>query len=102
VEGEPTEEELQLVGEREIDGFYRPVGCPQCLGNGYTGRIGLFECFWVDEAIRRQISSQASETEIIASAREKHRSMFADGLQKVSQGLTTLAEVVRVTRGEID
>ena len=102
VESEPTAEELQLVGERELGGFYRPAGCPQCLGNGYTGRIGLFECFWVDDAIRRQVSDHASETEIIASAREKHRSMFADGLQKVSQGLTTLAEVLRVTRGEID
>ena len=102
VPGEPSAEELQLLGDRKLTGFYEPVGCPQCLGNGYTGRIGLFECFWVDNAVRRQISSQASEADIVATAREKHRSMFADGLRKVDQGLTTLAEVIRVTRGETD
>ena len=99
---EPTAEELQVLGDQQLEGFYQPVGCPQCLGNGYSGRIGLFECFWVDTEVRRQITSNASESEIVAATREKHRTMFADGLRKVSLGLTTLSEVVRVTRGETD
>jgi len=98
---EPTAEELQLLGGQPLEGFYRPVGCPQCLGNGYSGRIGLFECFWVDDAVRRKISSQATESEVVEAAQENHRSMFSDGLRKVNLGLTTLSEVVRVTRGEV-
>ena len=98
---EPTAKELQVLGDQQLEGFYRPVGCPQCLGKGYAGRIGLFECFWVDDAIRRSISSQASENEIVDAAKGNHRSMLSDGLRKVGLGLTTLSEVVRVTRGEV-
>ena len=98
---EPTADELQLLGDQQLEGFYRPVGCPQCLGNGFSGRIGLFECFWVDDAVRRSINSQASESEIVDAAKGNHRSMLSDGLRKVGLGLTTLSEVVRVTRGEV-
>jgi type IV pilus assembly protein PilB len=98
---EPTAKELQVLGDQQLEGFYRPVGCPQCLGKGYAGRIGLFECFWVDDAVRRSISSQASESEIVDAAKGNHRSMLSDGLRKVGLGLTTLSEVVRVTRGEV-
>ena len=98
---EPTAEELQLLEGADVEAFYRPVGCPQCLGNGYAGRIGLFECFWIDDGVRRQISNRATEADIVAAAGREHRSMFRDGLRKVSLGLTTLSEVVRVTRGEV-
>lgn len=98
---EPTAEELQLLEGADVEAFYRPVGCPQCLGNGYAGRIGLFECFWIDDGVRRQISNRTTEADIVAAAGREHRSMFRDGLRKVSLGLTTLSEVVRVTRGEV-
>ncbi len=98
---EPTAEERQLLEGADVEAFYRPVGCPQCLGNGYAGRIGLFECFWIDDGVRRQISNRATEADIVAAAEREHRSMFYDGLRKVGLGLTTLSEVVRVTRGEV-
>jgi len=77
---------------------YEPGGCSRCRGSGYRGRIGLFEVMLVSEEIRSLVVRQApaSEIERVAIA-QGMRTLREDGLLKVRQGLTSLAEVARVT-----
>ncbi len=77
---------------------YEPVGCSRCRGSGYRGRVGLFEVMLVTEEIRSLIVRQASAADVnqIAVA-QGMRTLREDGLLKVRQGLTSLAEVARVT-----
>ena len=77
--------------------FKEPVGCDLCMNSGYLGRIAVYELFDVDERIRQQIIEQTSETDIIEQIRKQGvRSMTHDGLLKVWQGTTTMAEVMSV------
>ena len=94
-----TEQQLQIVGEHDINKVFSARGCPQCLGTGYSGRLGLFECFWTNDETRRLISNNAPEDEISTAGRQQHRTMLQDGLEKVGQQLTSLSEVIRVTLG---
>jgi type IV pilus assembly protein PilB len=80
--------------------LYEPAGCIRCGNSGYRGRVGLYEVMPVSETIRMQLLGGASVDEIAATARtEGMRDMRDDGLYKVRLGLTTLAEVGRVTAG---
>jgi type IV pilus assembly protein PilB len=77
---------------------YEPVGCVRCGGMGYRGRIGLFEVMLFSEEIRRLTLERASADQIAAAAvREGMRRLREDGLDKVKSGLTSMAEVARVT-----
>jgi general secretion pathway protein E len=76
----------------------RGGGCANCRGTGFQGRLGLFELLIVDDAIRRDIGRRASAAEIRASAiAAGMRPLREDGLAKVSAGLTTPEEVIRIT-----
>jgi type IV pilus assembly protein PilB len=78
--------------------LFEPVGCIRCSNSGYQGRLGLYEVMPMDEEIRALILERRGVTEISASAiAAGMRTMRQDGLDKVKQGLTTLAEVARVT-----
>jgi type IV pilus assembly protein PilB len=78
--------------------LFEPVGCIRCGGSGYRGRIGLFEVLPMSEAIRELVLERASLAEIESVAiAEGMRMMREDGIQKVREGITTLAEVARVT-----
>ena len=78
--------------------YYKGKGCNFCLGSGYLGRIGIYEILIIDRDIRRLITNRASEDEIIKTAREKGmKTLLEDGLLKVTQGITTLDEILRVT-----
>jgi general secretion pathway protein E len=75
------------------------VGCPECSHTGYKGRTGVYELMVVDEAVQGLIHSRASEGQIVAAARERGlRSMRDDGERLVASGITSMEEVVRVTR----
>lgn len=78
-------------------------GCSHCSESGYSGRVGLYELLPVSEPLSRGISQGIDQSELknIAMA-EGFRSMFIDGLSKMKTGETTLAEVVRVSRGSDD
>jgi type IV pilus assembly protein PilB len=91
-------EELEEIGVADGEGeIYEPVGCVTCNGTGYSGRIGLYEVLVLNEEIRSQILAKASSGEIeeAAVAAGMHR-LRDDGLEKVRQGITSLAEVLRV------
>lgn len=94
----PDEAEQRIMGA-PITQLYRPVGCDACNHNGYKGRGGLYELLLVDDEIRRLIHDQASESLIREHVTQNGmRSMRTEGLRRVAQGLTTIEEVVRVTR----
>jgi len=79
--------------------FYRPGGCEQCSGNGYHGRIGIFEVLEVDEEIGKLVSQKATSEEIENKAREKRMiTMTEDGFGKAMQGITSIEEILRVTK----
>lgn len=77
--------------------LYRPVGCQQCNGTGYAGRIAIFELLMVDAEIAGLILARA-DTRVIAdtAAKKAMRSLLNDGLMRASQGLTSVEEVLRV------
>jgi type IV pilus assembly protein PilB len=77
---------------------YEPGGCVRCGAMGYRGRIGLYEVMLMSEAIRDLTLQRASADQITAVAvREGMRKLRDDGLDKVKAGLTSMAEVARVT-----
>ena len=83
--------------------MYVGKGCDHCSGTGYSGRIGIYELLDMSDAICRGISrGMDQETLIETAAGEGFRPMFHDGLDKVRNGITTLSEVVRVSRGAGD
>ncbi|HEU5298980.1 MAG TPA: ATPase, T2SS/T4P/T4SS family [bacterium] len=81
--------------------FHQAVGCPQCRHTGYLGRTGIFEVLVVTDAVRNLVLARASAADLSDAARaEGMVSMRADGLLKAMRGLTTVEEVLRVTRVE--
>jgi type IV pilus assembly protein PilB len=76
---------------------YEPVGCGRCGGSGYKGRVGLYEVLVVSDEIRELTIARASADEIHGMAvAQGMRPLRDDGLSKVKQGLTSIAEVARV------
>jgi type IV pilus assembly protein PilB len=77
---------------------YEPVGCGRCGGSGYKGRMGLYEVMAVTDEIRSLAIERASSDRIAdVAARNGMRSLRDDGLEKVRQGRTSMAEIARVT-----
>lgn len=74
------------------------VGCPACRQTGYRGRLGIFELLMVDDVVRRQIQARATASEINAAVRAAGmHTLRDDGIAKVSAGLTSREDVLRVT-----
>jgi general secretion pathway protein E len=79
--------------------LHRPRGCDACRGTGYTGRIAVMEFLVISDTIRRLVLRHAESGEIHrAGAAEGLHSMYEDGLTKALLGITSLEEVLRVTR----
>jgi type IV pilus assembly protein PilB len=89
--------ELQALGVEQGAEIYEPVGCVTCNATGFAGRIGLYEVLIVNDDVRSMMIGKASSSEIEAAAVAvgMHR-LRDDGLEKVRQGTTSLAEVLRV------
>lgn len=88
---------LNLNLTEELAAF-EPVGCSHCHNTGYRGRVAIFELMLVNDDLRELIAQRAS----LASLRQEAmrlglRPLRFDGLDKVRQGLTSVAEVLRVT-----
>jgi general secretion pathway protein E len=76
-------------------------GCPQCKGTGYLGRTSIHELFVMDEAAHQAILSGADATTLNAVVRRSGMlSLYEDGLRKVASGVTSLAELLRVTQDQ--
>ncbi|HAI73807.1 MAG TPA: hypothetical protein DCS28_03025 [Candidatus Moranbacteria bacterium] len=78
--------------------LYKAKGCEQCM-EGYHGRNGIFEVLEIDEEIRQMISQRASAHDLETKARERGMlTMVEDGFVKCIQGITTVEEILRVTK----
>jgi type IV pilus assembly protein PilB len=77
---------------------YEPAGCSRCNQSGYKGRVGLYSVMSMTERIKEMTVALAPEAEIAVVAREEGMcTLREDGLAKVRAGMTSLAEVLRVT-----
>jgi len=78
--------------------FFEPGGCERCGGSGYRGRVGVYEVFTVTGDMERLILGGASAAELRrAATAEGMGSLRQSALRRLSQGLTSAAEVLRVT-----
>jgi len=78
--------------------LYRPVGCEQCGGTGFRGRLAILEFLVMSDEVRRLVMSHAQARQIEEVAlREGMHTMYDDGIRKALMGLTTVEEVLRVT-----
>ncbi|HEY1358756.1 MAG TPA: ATPase, T2SS/T4P/T4SS family [Thermoleophilaceae bacterium] len=77
---------------------YAPVGCGRCGGSGYKGRTGLYEVMPLTDEIRKLTIERSSADEMRGVALDQGmRSLRDDGFEKVKNGITSMAEVARVT-----
>jgi type IV pilus assembly protein PilB len=88
------------VGRDEIGSFscFHGVGCPQCNGTGYRGRIALYEVMPMSEELRDLVLNGASASEVKRCAVNLGmKTLRQSGIGKLKEGVTTVGEVVRVT-----
>lgn len=97
---------LEMLGEyvpeqgslHEIN-FYRGAGCVKCGDSGYKGRMGIYEVFEMTEAASKAILHQSSKTELLEIAvKDGMITMVQDGFVKAKRGITTIEEILRVTK----
>jgi type IV pilus assembly protein PilB len=86
----------------DVEG-YEPVGCKHCGGLGYRGRTGIYEVMTISPEIRALALERRSADEILEMAvlQGMHR-LKDDGLDKVKQGRTSIAEIARVVNAGTD
>jgi len=94
-------DELGISNKEETRQFARGKGCKHCRGSGYKGRTGIYELMKVDQAIKKLIIDRASGLSIgQAAVRAGMRTLRSDGIAKAMAGVTSLEEVLRVTKSE--
>jgi type IV pilus assembly protein PilB len=99
----PSEEELATAhipeelrkGDVEL---YHPTGCGRCRQTGYRGRIGVFQLLTMNEELSTLAARKATREELERAAMsEGMTTLWADGIEKVLEGLTSLEELARVS-----
>jgi type IV pilus assembly protein PilB len=103
--GELSEYEMQALGLNSAQVAratpMRAVGCENCRGRGFRGRLGLFEIFVADDEIRQMINRNATTIQLRHRCRELGmRTLREDGVRKVLAGMTTADEVISTTMGD--
>ena len=86
----------------ETDGWlYQPKGCESCRGTGYRGRMGIYEMLVANDEIRELANQGAASIEIKkAAVRSGMSTLRVDGWLKAIDGITTIQEVLRVTKAD--
>jgi type IV pilus assembly protein PilB len=99
----PSEAALEAAGitpEMAVGAtFFKGRGCGNCQGNGFRGRLGIYELMMMSPKIR-ELAFNAAPTEQIrrAAIGEGMRTLYWDGIDKVLRGVTTLEEVMRTAK----
>jgi general secretion pathway protein E len=96
----PSEAELTLIEHLETPAkLYCPKGCSVCSNSGYRGRTGIYELLTVDDGLRHLIHDHVAEQDLRQYALlHGMRGLRQDGLRLVITGVTSLEELLRVTR----
>ena len=99
---QPTANEKRALRmtEDDVRMLWQANGCPDCNGTGYRGRTGIHELFSVDDDVRRMIHEGAGEQSLEDIVRDSNPGIQQDGFSKVLAGVTSIEEVLRVTREE--
>ena len=103
----PTDEEWTKLGLRETstkkpDWVYKAVGCSKCFKTGYLSRTGIYELMVMDDEFRHLVLKNVDANSIKRAAVAKGMlTLREDGADKISQGLTTIEEVMRVTQEDV-
>jgi len=103
VEEEATPLERRLLRLPAGAKLRHPRGCRECSRSGYRGRIGVFEWLAMDEALREVLFRSADPSAFRRRAADQERwvPLVEDATEKVLAGLTTVQEMLRVTRVEV-
>jgi general secretion pathway protein E len=93
-----TDPRYGMLGFKAGETVHEPKGCDRCGGTGYRGRSGVFECLEMTENVRGLIGSHTGSGEIEeAAVRNGMTTMIEDAVTKCRAGVTSAAEVLRVT-----
>jgi general secretion pathway protein E len=85
--------------KQDAQGRWHPVGCAQCNHSGYKGRTGIYELMVADDAIRTLVHNRAAESKLFVQAEKAGmRTMRVDGQRLIDAGITSVEEVLSVTR----
>ncbi len=92
------EDIVKFARKYGIEKLWVGSGCDYCRFTGHKGRIGIYELFFVDTEIAQMIADGATDIELKKFAVEKKgmRTLFADALEKVKAGITSIYEMRRV------
>jgi len=99
----PSESLIEAAGitkEMAADAhFAKGAGCGNCQGSGFRGRLGIFELLMMSPKVR-ELTFNAAPTEQVrrVAVNEGMRTLYWDGIDKVLRGVTTLEEVLRVSK----
>ena len=107
-EYKPTDHELRELSLLDIDGsaqenkFYDGAGCDRCFQTGYRGRTGVYELMLINEELQDLIYKTETAGAIKRVAINSGlQTLRMDGARKVMTGITTIAEILRVTQADI-
>jgi type II secretion system protein E len=98
----PNEDDLPPDFPRPVpEKLYQAVGCRECRDSGYAGRTGIFELMRVDDKVRQLCVERASTARILQhSLNNGLITLRQCGWQKVIEGVSSVDEVVRITKGD--
>ena len=98
-EATPRDAQMLKVDISDVSALYEPVGCEQCYGTGYRGRMGVFELLVLDDPLRDLVQKKASITELKTVAKTSGLiSLKLDAVSKALRGVTSVEEAIGVTR----
>ncbi|HEV7133393.1 MAG TPA: GspE/PulE family protein [Gaiellaceae bacterium] len=96
----PEPGELVEIGAEQLPPdavLYRPVGCPNCAGSGFSGRVALYEVMTVQGRLRRLIESGSTEEIFAEALAQGMTTLRQDGVRLALAGISSLDEIRRVT-----
>jgi type II secretory ATPase GspE/PulE/Tfp pilus assembly ATPase PilB-like protein len=97
----PPKEILEWLGlsTNQEYTFYKGIGCKECGRSGYKGRTGIFEVMEISDRLRNLIVSKVSSSALRNAAIEEGlKTLLSEGIKKILAGITTVEEVMRVSK----
>jgi general secretion pathway protein E/type IV pilus assembly protein PilB len=102
---EPTKDDVpaDFPWDLKTGPLYKAVGCRECRNTGYKGRLGIYELMITTNDIRQLAHDRTSSWKLMQLAMEQGmRSLRQDGWLKVVHGISTVDEVVRNAKADVN